>query len=64
MNPAMWASFAANSMKAPVDHTGLTWPMFTGVNGTIVTFGDNEKNTSSAKAPASVLSAVYPVESC
>jgi len=56
-----WVSFAANSSIAPMDHTGLPWPQYTGQNSSIIEFGNA---IGSQKKPVTVMDEVYPLESC
>jgi hypothetical protein len=58
---AFWTSFTTDSLKAPVDHTGLAWPKYTGRNGSIIVFGNE---TASQVKPVAVMDEVYPLDSC
>jgi hypothetical protein len=58
---AFWTSFTTDSLKTPVDHTGLAWPKYTGRNGSIIVFGNE---TASQVKPVAVMDEVYPLDSC
>jgi hypothetical protein len=61
MRVAFWAAFTTDSNRAPVDHTGLMWPMYTGRNGSMVVFGDG---VGSQVKPLGAMEEVYPLEEC
>jgi hypothetical protein len=58
---SFWVSFAANSSMTPMDHTGLTWPEYTGQGGSIIEFGSA---VGSEAKPVAVMDEVYPLDSC
>jgi len=58
---AFWVSFAVNSSIAPIDHTGLAWPEYTGREGSVVEFGNV---IGSQVESVSIMNEVYPLDSC
>jgi hypothetical protein len=58
---AFWTAFTTNSLKAPVDHVGLSWPKYTGKNGSIIVFGDD---VGSQVEGVGKIDEFYPLDSC
>jgi hypothetical protein len=61
---AFWVSFATDSSKNPMDETGMKWPKYSGRNGSIVVFGDDEDDRASQVESVDVMNAVYPLAEC
>jgi hypothetical protein len=47
-----------------VDHTGLTWPKYTGRNGSMIVFGDERNEMASQVKPVIAMNEVYPLDTC
>jgi carboxylesterase type B len=62
---SFWVSFATNALMAPVDSSGLTWPKYTGKNGSIIVFGDDADGGKAAQVESvDVMNDVFPLAEC